>query len=35
LGTDKLTDPSILNTEQDNIYWGRFKQIVVGLRIKL
>ncbi len=35
LGTDKLTDPSILNTESDNVYWAKFKYIIFGLRFNL
>ncbi|MCI0515324.1 TonB-dependent receptor, partial [candidate division KSB1 bacterium] len=32
LGTDKLSEPGILNTESDNIYRGKLKEYVLGLR---
>jgi hypothetical protein len=35
LGTDKLTDPSILNTESDNVYWAKYKYILFGLRFNI
>ena len=33
VGTDKLNDPEILNTENDDVWWGKVKTFVFGLRI--
>ena len=33
VGTEKLTDPKILNTENDDVWWGKVKTFVFGLRI--
>ncbi len=33
LGTDELTNPKILRTWSDNVYWGEYKSYVFGLRI--
>ena len=35
VGTDKLSNPKILRTENDDVYWGRVKTYVIGLRIEL
>ena len=35
VGTDKLTNPKILRTENDDVYWARFKNYIFGLRINL
>lgn len=35
VGTDELTNPEILNTESDNVYWAKLKQYIFGLRINL
>ncbi|MDZ7372901.1 MAG: carboxypeptidase regulatory-like domain-containing protein [candidate division KSB1 bacterium] len=33
VGTDKVSDPAILRTESDNVYWARLKTVVFGLRL--
>ncbi len=33
VGTDKLTDPEILNTENDDVWWAKVKTFIFGLRI--
>ena len=35
VGTDELNDPTILRTENDDVYWGRVKNFVLGFRIYL
>ncbi|HFE52151.1 MAG TPA: TonB-dependent receptor [Bacteroidetes bacterium] len=35
VGTDKVSDPMILRTESDNVYWARLKTVIFGLRINL
>jgi len=35
VGTDELTNPQILRTESDDVYWARVKRTVLGLRINL
>jgi hypothetical protein len=35
VGTDQLSDPKILRTENDDVYWGQVKQFIVGLRINI
>ncbi len=35
VGTDELTNPMILLTENDDVYWGRVKIFNFGLRINL
>ena len=35
VGTDKLSDPDILRTESDNVYWAKLKTFIFGLRINL
>ena len=35
VGTDKLTNPKILRTESDNVYWAKLKTFIFGLRINL
>lgn len=35
VGTDKLTNPQILRSYNDDIYWGRVKSVVMGMRIDL
>jgi len=35
VGTDKLSNPDILRTESDNVYWAKLKTFIFGLRINL
>jgi hypothetical protein len=35
VGTDKLSDSDILRTESDNVYWGKLKTFIFGLRVNL
>ena len=35
VGTDKLSNPRILRTESDDVYWARHKTFVLGLRLML
>lgn len=35
VGTDKLTNPEILRTESDNVYWAKLKTFIFGLRVNL
>ncbi len=35
VGTEKLTNPEILRTESDNVYWARLKTYILGLRVNL
>jgi len=35
VGTDELTDPSILNTESDNVYWAKLREFIFGFRMNL
>ncbi|MBC8183732.1 TonB-dependent receptor [candidate division KSB1 bacterium] len=35
LGTDKLTDNRILNTESDDVYWAQLREFIFGIRIYL
>jgi len=35
VGTDKVSDPLILRTESDNVYWARLKTVIFGLRLSL
>ncbi|HDL19333.1 MAG TPA: hypothetical protein ENH29_09785 [Bacteroidetes bacterium] len=35
VGTDKLTDPNILNTESDNVYWAKLRTYIFGIRLHL
>ncbi|NLP09677.1 TonB-dependent receptor [bacterium] len=35
VGTDKVSDPMILRTESDNVYWATLKEVVFGIRIHL
>ena len=35
VGTDKLTNPKILRTESDDVYWAKVKTFVFGLRVNL
>jgi outer membrane receptor protein involved in Fe transport len=33
VGTDKVSDPLILRTENEDVYWARLKHIILGLRL--
>jgi hypothetical protein len=35
VGTDKVSDPLILRTENQDVYWARLKRIILGLRLVL
>jgi len=35
VGTDKLTNPKILRTESDDVYWAKLKTFIFGLRMNL
>ncbi|MDZ7261059.1 MAG: carboxypeptidase regulatory-like domain-containing protein [candidate division KSB1 bacterium] len=35
VGTDQLTNPRILRTEDDDVYWARVKTIIFGLRVNI
>ncbi|MBN1348565.1 carboxypeptidase regulatory-like domain-containing protein [candidate division KSB1 bacterium] len=35
VGTDELSDPMILRTESDDVYWAKLKTYVLGLRLNL
>ena len=35
VGTDKLSNPEILRTESDDVYWAKHKTYILGLRINL
>jgi hypothetical protein len=35
VGTDKLTNPDILRTENDDVWWGKVKTIMLGLRLNI
>lgn len=35
VGTDKLTNQAILNTDSDNVYAGKYKHIIFGIRVNL
>ena len=35
VGTDQLSNPKILRTENDDVYWARDKKILLGLRVNL
>lgn len=35
VGTDKLTNPDILRTESDDVYWAKLKTVIFGLRLHL
>jgi len=35
VGTDRLTNPRILRTENDDVYWARVKMVVFGARVNL
>ncbi len=35
VGTDELTDPKILRTENDDVYWGKVQRFIFGVRINI
>jgi len=35
VGTDKLSDPKILRTENDDVYWARVRTVIFGLRLNM
>jgi len=35
VGTDKLTNPKILRTENDDVYWAKVRTYIFGLRLNL
>jgi hypothetical protein len=35
VGTDELSNPKILRTESDDVYWARVKRVIMGFRLSL